>query len=293
MPRPRTTHLRSDSDAAFTLCGLRIDGFGAAGLDVLDALLDAKKPCRDCARIDSQRPAPFVRSTPAPARYGQRKIDASGQHAIAHVRHAHEAPPHRWHHPERAVQEFLHWRESDRIFGVSLRSSAEVRDRVQLARDPSLGGREHARAERYRTVSLALDLALTMPLEISRACPTVAPDDARWVYELAVAGRIEMMCSTHRIIDRESKRPKPWPTAQCVASCESHRYPMWSPLHHDRVADIAQTRRALRVDEWQVTLIRRFFTAVVREMLRQSGELGDREEQGQWLAAQRAKEAQA
>src|SRR5688572_24465720 len=144
MPRPRTSHLRHDEDAALTLCGeMRDAASWRAPLEIVDVLLDADKPCKTCTRLDAVREPPFVSGPAVRAVFGQRAISASGEVALEYVKRTHVEGGATWSSAEAAARSCIRERRERELFGIAMRSTASPSDRVQHARDPSLGGREH------------------------------------------------------------------------------------------------------------------------------------------------------
>jgi hypothetical protein len=268
----RTTHLRSDADADSTLCGMEIASSAwSAPLEIADALLDAKKPCRDCARLDASRepvlePEPdFVPSGPYSPSYGARELGPSARRALAAGRQERaedgrgEAP--RWPSSEAAVRSYVRARTEFERFGVPLRSSAAPSDRIQNARDASLGGREHAQMDRYRNVSLALDRAVSSASVRLAIAGSISLELGRTIFEWACAGR-----------------PRMRPTKQGTRELRG-RVIEWLSWTHEEIAERVREERGLELLEADVTHVRRVFRGHVMDALLASGEIGERGEQ--------------
>jgi hypothetical protein len=265
----RTIHLRSDVDADLTLCGMEIASAAwKAPLPIADALLDAKKPCRNCVRLDGARVPPvpsepaFVPSGPYSPSYGARELGASALRALTPERQGRaedgrgEAP--RWQSSEAAVRSYVRARTEFECFGVPLRSSAAPSDRIQNGRDASLGGREHAQMDRYRNVSLALDRAVSSASVRLAIVSTISLELGRTVFEWACAGR-----------------PRMRPTKQGTRELRG-RVIEWLSWTHEEIAERVREERGLELVEADITHVRRVFRGHVMDALLASGEIGER-----------------
>lgn len=288
------THLRSFEAEGYTLCDRPIESAAWKDdrLPTADTLVDVHGACALCARRESQRVPPFVRTPAVKAQFGAREITTRLPERID----VDEAPRPRWPSPEAAVRSYVRWRTEGEAFGWLRSSSGASPDRVQAARDPSEGGREHAGARRYRNVSLALVRTERDPesrayfTEIAygarpvtftpipandnggpiaandNAIPIGRPDVqratviARAAYELAVGG-----LPLYKRTRRGGREAKGW-------------FIEWLAYPHEEVARKISETHGCALSEYQVTLLCRTWSWSVREFLFGAGELGAREE---------------
>lgn len=257
-------HLRSFESENRTLCDLPIEGPWPRPLPIVDAFYDAEAACRRCMRLEPTRERPFVRTAPAPARFGARKISGAGVVAIERVAAMSSPVARVWPSAEAAVRSYVRWRIEGEHFGFIRAHDAEAaRERVQSTRDPADGGREHAAVDRYRTISRALTIIERAP-DSMRYFAGLAFGGlgyaARAAYELAVAGK-----PITKRTRRGGRDARGW-------------YLEWLAYSHEETARAISTSHRCELREGTVTELRHFFSDGIRAALLHSGELERREE---------------
>ena len=161
-----------------------------------------------------------------------------------------------------AVRYYVSMRDEGASLGST--SNPDRAIRVQVNRDPSLGGREHDAIERYATVARSIGYgdterpgALAMPLALSRACPLVTPDQAQQIYLLRVCGRDVRPQTAYR--GSGERRKGTYPTRYLMTVSE--------------VVDRVRRDHAIRIEPWHVTDVCAHFELIVGEALVASGEM--------------------
>lgn len=248
-------HLRAaqaDATLLVSLCGWM-------GSRLTDDVSEAT--CARCRKRAAHAIVEAVEAAPedaAPAlpyvpRIGAREVTVPGARAIERSRRG-EAPAGRgWPSPEAAVRAWVR----DRAEGASLRSTSDPdrAHRVQLSRDPSLGGREHATIDRHRNTAVALGRAERDASALAHACPSLTPERCREVYLLRVCGRPVL-----RSLRRGNETTK-------------GRVLEWVGMRVEDVATWATERWSAEVTPRHVALVSRHFSAAVRDALVRSGEM--------------------
>lgn len=241
-------HLPHATDAALTLCELAITGPWPRPLEVV-AVPDART-CRRCARA-YEPPEPPVDTAPYVPSIGARQLSARAAREIERSRRGEDPVERQWPTPEAAVRSLIR----ARVEGVSVRSTSDVqRTRVQSSRDPSLGGREHARVDAHRTASLALDRA-EASLDVAHTCPGLTAPQALEVYAWRVVGRV--------VLREVGLRGQP----------RKGRVADWLGMPGAEVALYASERFGVEVTERHVSRIVRHVSGAVRDALVASGEM--------------------
>lgn len=255
-------HLPHPSDPALTLCALTIAGPWPSPLPIVGAPDD--RTCRRCARLyepsfESTGPYAVPRATSTLSERGRRAIERSLRGEAPEARY--------WPTADAAIRACL----MARAEGASVRSTSDPgrAHRVQSSRDPSWGGREHARIDRLRNVSLALDRAAADVEALAHAAPTLTPEQAWEVMAWRIVGR-EVM----RVVGLRGQRRK-------------GRVREWVGMTGEAAASEASELFSTEVTERQVSRIVRHFRERVRTALERSGEMrapavAERKEAGGW-----------
>lgn len=141
--------------------------------------------------------------------------------------------------------------------GASLRSTSDPdrANRVQTSSDPSLGGREHDRIERFATVARAVGRSRDRVLALSVACPLLDPDQAVHVGLLAIAGRL-----VHRSVGLRGQTLR-------------GTHPVRLETTPIEIVDIVRERWAVRIEQEHVRACKSHVLDAVRDALLGSGEL--------------------
>lgn len=242
-------HLPHPTDAALTLCGLTIAGPWPRPLPIVDT--PDTRMCRRCARAYMPSEPP-VDSTPYVPSIGARELTARAAREIERSRRGEDPVERQWPTAEAAVRSLMRMR----LDGVSVRSTSDPSraHRVQSSRDPSLGGREHARVDAHRTVSLALDRA-EASLDVEHACPGLTRSQAIEVYVWRVVGRV--------VLREVGLRGQP----------RKGRVADWIGMPGAEAALHASEVYGVEVTERHVSRIVRHFSGAVRDALVASGEM--------------------
>lgn len=257
----RTTHLRSDLDALLTLCGMLVEapGWTDGKLPVSDTLLDAAKPCRICLRIDAKREPPFVRGAATSAVFGAREAVV-----IDRPRVSDDEAGRRWLSTQRAYHAALRYR-GEREAGASLPSSSDwesAANRVQETRDPSRGGRDHARIEEYGTILATIQRAALDPDVIAVANSFgVDVENARLAFERDMGGRWK------------------WVPVRKGGKDSKGRVKEWSPVSRETVAAELADRCGVKLSVDQVDTITRAFLFFGQDALLAAGIVGERRQE--------------